>query len=388
MSTEVTTTEPREVMLANGSPGAGGALGHAMGMQRQGVGLGLNAGSVTIEIERAIAETKGKLVLAKQFPRSILEAYEEFMLACSDRAFAEAAFYSVPNRGSGPSIRFAEELARCYGNMDYGHRELSRMPPLAPGEPGTSEVEVYAWDMEKNNFSRRQITVPHIVDVKNDGKNNGQKIVTSQSDIDNLIANKASKQMRGRILAVCSKAMQAAGIERCKQTLAGKGDKPIAARIQDMVGAFSRYGVTVKHLEARLGHKVEETNIDELADLRGVINALKEGAKVSEYFGADEDGVVDDGKDAGGLKTDATPPKREAAKAAPKEEPKKDPPKEAPPKEEPKRDLPKEEPKAEPQKAQEKPQEAAKEAQATQAAEKAADAAPEPPQGGDDADLF
>ena len=96
-----------------------------------------NVGAIAIEQERAIAEAQGQLTLAKRFPRNMITAYNELMEACSSKAFANSAFYSVPNRGSGPSIRFAEEVARVYGNFVYGHRELSR-------SEGKSEVEVFA----------------------------------------------------------------------------------------------------------------------------------------------------------------------------------------------------------------------------------------------------
>lgn len=231
-----------------------------------------NIGAIMIEQERAIAEAQGKMTLAKRFPRSMANARAEFMDACSDPEFAAAAFYTVKNRGSGPSIRFAEEVARCYQNFDYGHRELSR-------SEGKSEVEVYAWDMERNNFSRRQITVEHVLDTQD-----GPRKLRNQGDIDNRIANIASKQVRGRILALMPKAIVQAGIARCKLTLAGGGDKPISDRINAMVEAFKRFGVTVAHLEEHLGHKVDATTVDELADLTGTFNAIKDGAKASEYF--------------------------------------------------------------------------------------------------------
>lgn len=241
--------------------------------QRHGIpGHNINQGAVAIESERAIAEAQGKLTLAKKFPRSMTAAISDFLEACNSPAFAATAFYSVPNRGSGPSIRFAEEAARCYGNFVYGHRELSR------GD-GKSEIVVYAWDMEKNNESPRQITVMHILDTKN-----GPKKLTDQADIDNKIANVASKQMRGRILALMPKHMIAAGIEACKRTLAGGGEKPISERILGMSQAFGRFGVNTAHLEAYLGHKVDDTTTDELADLMGIYNAIKDGAKASEYF--------------------------------------------------------------------------------------------------------
>lgn len=246
--------------------------GQSLAMTQRGMPSGANVGAVAIEQERAIAEAQGQLILAKKFPRDEIRAHDQLMKACSVKAFAETAFYSVPNRGSGPSIRFAEEVARVYGNFQYGHRELSR-------SEGKSEVEVYAWDMENNNHSKRQITVMHIVDTKY-----GPKPCRDQSDIDNLIANKASKQIRGRILALMPKWMVADAIERCKQTLAGTTDEPIEARVRRMTQAFSKFGVTVKMLEEQLGHAMGETTLDELVDLIGIFNAIKEGAKVAEYF--------------------------------------------------------------------------------------------------------
>lgn len=235
-----------------------------------------NVGAISIEQERAIAEAQGQLTLAKRFPRDMNSAYAELMEACASPAFASSAFYSVPNRGSGPSIRFAEEVARVYGNFIYGHRELSR-------SEGKSEIEVFAWDMEKNNRSTRQLTVMHVVDTKY-----GPKPCRDQSDIDNLIANKASKQIRGRILALLPKWLVAEAIEKCKQTIAGTGDEPIPVRVRKMINAFSKYGVNTDHLERYIGHTLDDVTLDELIDLTGVFNAIREGAKPSEYFASDE----------------------------------------------------------------------------------------------------
>lgn len=236
----------------------------------------VNAGAVAIEQERAIAEAQGQLILAKKFPRELNSAHAELMTACKSPAFAAQAFYSVPNRGSGPSIRFAEEVARVYGNFQYGHRELSR------GD-GKSEVEVFAWDMQNNNRSIRQITVLHVLDSRS-----GSRKLNDQADIDNKIANVASKQIRGRILALMPKWLVADAIEECKKTLAGDNSEPLSVRVRKMTGAFSQYGVTTKHLEAYLGHKLDDVLLDELVDLQGVFNALREGTPASEFFGAAE----------------------------------------------------------------------------------------------------
>jgi|GEM_PF-1224646 len=234
----------------------------------------VNAGAVSIEQERAIAEAQGQLILAKKFPRDLNAAHAELMNACKSPAFAAQAFYTVPNRGHGPSIRFAEEVARVYGNFQYGHRELSR-------DEGKSEVEVFAWDMQNNNRSIRQITVLHIRDA------GGQKKpLRDEADIDNRIANVASKQIRGRILALMPKWLVADAIEECKKTINGDNSEPLEARVRKMTQVFAKYGVTTKHLEAYLGHSLDKVLLDEVVDLTGVFNAIKEGTPASEFFGA------------------------------------------------------------------------------------------------------
>lgn len=234
----------------------------------------VNAGAVAIEQERAIAEAQGQLIMAKRFPRDLNAAHAELMVACSYQSFAAAAFYSVPNRGSGPSIRFAEEVARVYGNFEFGHRELSR-------SEGKSEVEVYAWDKEKNNLSKRQITVMHVQDSRN-----GPKKLTDQADIDNKIANVASKQVRGRILALLPKWLVEDAIQKCKDTIDGNTSEPMEVRLRKMQQAFAKFGVTAEHLERYLGHPLDKTLSDELADLIGIFNALKDGTPASDFFGA------------------------------------------------------------------------------------------------------
>lgn len=270
---------------------------------RRVVTTSINQGAVAIEQERAIAEAQGQLTLAKRFPRDLTGSHAELMSACKSKAFAEVAFYSVPNRGSGPSIRLAEEIARVYGNFQYGHRELSR-------EEGKSEIEVFAWDMEKNNRSIRQITVMHVMDTKT-----GPRALKDQADIDNKIANVASKQVRGRILALMPKWLVQDAVVECRKTLAGNNSESIETRIRRMVQAFGGLGVTVKVIETWLGKPTAELTGDELVDLTGMYNAVKEGANASEVFAIDGEIVEGEVK-----------PKRVSAaeklKAAPKPSPK------------------------------------------------------------------
>jgi hypothetical protein len=198
------------------------------------------------------------------------------MFACSNPGFAEEAFYSLP-RGdksiNGPSIRMAEEIARVYGNFTYGHRELSR-------GNGKSEVEVFAWDVENNNYTSRQITVMHVQDTKG-----GSYALRSQADIDTRIANIASKQLRGRILSLIPKWMLAEAVGECRKTLAGGQDKEQRdQRVANLEARFATRGVDKKALEQYLGHPLKLISDDEIADLFGVFTAIKEGSPINEFF--------------------------------------------------------------------------------------------------------
>jgi hypothetical protein len=240
----------------------------------------INQGTVAIEASRAIAEAQGKLVIAKRFPRDEVQAYNRVAQACQRKGIAEKAFYSY-NRGggtvSGPTIRFAEELARCWGNIDYGIKELSQ-------DEGKSEMQAYAWDLETNAQSVQNFTNPHIREVS--GK---AKILTSQRDIYEINANMGARRLRSRILAILPTDLVDMAIAECKKTLAGNNDEPLIDRVKKMIVAFGKLGVTQEQIEKRLGRKVDTMTIDDFTDYIGIYNAIKQGeSKISEWFEAEK----------------------------------------------------------------------------------------------------
>lgn len=240
----------------------------------------INQGTVAIEASRAIAEAQGKLVIAKRFPRNEVQAYNRVAQACQRKGIAEKAFYSY-NRGggtvSGPTIRFAEELARCWGNIDYGIKELSQ-------DDGKSEMQAYAWDLETNAQSVQNFTNPHIREVG--GK---AKILTSQRDIYEINANMGARRLRSRILAILPTDLVDMAINECKKTLAGNNDEPLIDRVKKMVVAFDKIGVKQDQLEKRLGRKIDTMTIDDFTDYIGIYNAIKQGeSKIAEWFEAEK----------------------------------------------------------------------------------------------------
>jgi len=239
----------------------------------------INQGTVAVEASRAIAEAQGKLIIAKRFPRDEVAAYAKAIEACKRKPMAKKAFYAYPRAGQtveGPTIRFAEELARCWGNIDYGVKELSQ-------DDGKSEMQAYAWDLETNAQSVQNFTNPHKREV-------GKKVVTLTSlrDIYEINANMAARRLRARILAILPAWYVDACIEECKKTLAGDNEEPLIDRVKKMVVQFAKMGVTQEQIERRLKRKVDTMTAEDFVEYIGIFNAIKGGeSKISEWFASE-----------------------------------------------------------------------------------------------------
>lgn len=240
----------------------------------------INQGTVAIEASRAIAEAQGKLVIAKRFPRDEVSAYAKAMEACQRPTMAEKAFYSFPRGGQtveGPTIRFAEELARCWGNIDYGIKELSQ-------DDGKSEMQAYAWDLETNAQSVQNFTNLHQREVGKKMQN-----LTSLRDIYENNANMATRRLRSRILAILPSWFVEDCIAECKKTLAGQNETPLVDRVKKMVVQFAKLGVTQEQIETRLKKKIDTMNADDFVEYIGIYNAIKQGeSKIADWFEAEK----------------------------------------------------------------------------------------------------
>lgn len=236
----------------------------------------INAGTVDIEQSRAVAEAQGKLLIAKRFPRDAAAAFDKVMASCSRPSLAAQATYSYPKGGqtiSGPSIRLAEELARAWGNLDFGIRELSQ-------RDGQSEMQAYAWDLETNVISTQNFSVKHERHTSS-----GVKRLTDPRDIYEMTANQAGRRLRARILAILPPDLVEAALDRCRATLVAAANPTDKKKVNGLLKAFERFGVTLSHIETRLGHSIEAITSEELADLIDIGNSLKDNmSSATDWF--------------------------------------------------------------------------------------------------------
>lgn len=217
------------------------------------------------------------LLVAKKFPRDEIESLAKIKKACGRHGLAQVAVYKFPRGGqsvTGPSIRLAEVIAQHWGNLDCGIREIEN-------KDGQSLMEAWCHDLESNYRKVIQWTVKHSVGTKM-----GLKTLTDPRDIYEKIANDGSRRLRACMLAVIPVDIVDVAVSECKRTLLKSADdKPLSDRIREMAVAFGEVGVSKQMLEGKLGHSLEEMDLNELTELRSIYMSLRDNmSKREDWF--------------------------------------------------------------------------------------------------------
>jgi len=233
--------------------------------------------SVDTESQRAISETVAQYSLAQRFPRDLARTWANVLPVLRSPQFAKEAMYSYP-RGSkmvtGPSIRLVEELARAYRNLSYGIVEVAR-------DADSSIIQAFATDLEANIRVVRTFKVPHYRWTKNKGR----KKAEDPRDIYEISANNGARRLRACLMQLLPKWLIEDAVGEVRRTIAGDTSVPIEERARKMVAAFKDLGVTQDMIEKRLGHALAALDSDELIELTGIYNALRDGtSRRADFF--------------------------------------------------------------------------------------------------------
>lgn len=220
-----------------------------------------------VEQSRAVAEVQAAIVVAQQCPRNITSAIAEMQQVCRRKRLAEKAFYSFPRASStvsGPTVQLARELARCWGNVQYGLIEMRR-----DDEYGESEMQAFAWDVEKNSRVSSTFIVPHRRDTSN-----GTKKLTDMRDIYESNANNGARRVREQIFAVLPGWFVDEAIDTCRQALADGGGVPLPQRIAKAVQVFEGIGVHTDRIETKLGRPSSKWTEHDVAELQILFRSI------------------------------------------------------------------------------------------------------------------
>ena len=224
------------------------------------------------EVEaRQLAEIRGKMVLARQFPRDPNASLQRILIECENLKLAEAATYSYPRGDTevkGPSIRLAEVIASHWGNFTCGVTELEQ-------RSGESTVKAYAWDLESNYSDEKVFTVPHARSTKR-----GNYTLTDPRDIYEHVANQGARRKRACIFSVIPTYLVEAAVEKCNETLEAsmnkEGLEAVRAKMLSVFQALDE-NITKEVLETKIGKPFDTFNSKDIVKLRNLYNAIKDG---------------------------------------------------------------------------------------------------------------
>lgn len=237
--------------------------------------------ATAIEQSRAVAEVQAAVLVAQQCPRDPDLARAEMRRSCSEMGLALKAFYKLPRGGQiieGPTIHLARELARVWGNVDYGIDELRR-----DDEHAQSEMRAYAWDQQTNSRASVKFVVPHMRD-----KQGGPVRLVDMAAIYENNANQGARRLREQIFAILPPQLVGEAERLCRETLAKGDGRPLAERADAAVDLFRELGVSVGRLEARIGRPRAQWLGADLADLAVVAQSLRaRDVAVDEMFPPD-----------------------------------------------------------------------------------------------------
>ena len=223
--------------------------------------------ATAVEQSRAIAQVQAAVVMARNFPRSQASAIAEMRDACGRIELARRAFFSFRRAGStvnGASVYLARELARIWGNIDYGLNEMRR-----DDIHGQSEMQAYAWDLQTNARSTRTFIVEHARDTKE-----GRKGLTDLRDIAENNHNFGARNVREMIFAVLPQWFTDMAQEICRETMSSGGGDPLPIRAQKAIDAYLKARVSREQLEDKIGAPVDQWTHADVTDLEILFGSL------------------------------------------------------------------------------------------------------------------
>jgi hypothetical protein len=265
--------------------------------------------ATAIEQSRAVAEVHAAIFVAQQFPRNVETAIRAMRESCRQPALADRAFFRFP-RGkddqgktkyvTGASVHLARELARTWGNVQYGIAELAR-----DDKAGQSEMIAFAWDVQTNTRASTAFITPHRRDTKN-----GVVDLTDMREVYENNANHGARRVREMIFAVLPAWFTEEAKAICNDTIVSGGGKPLAQRVIEAIDGFADMGIAKAQLIAKIGTDSADWTPQDVAQLGVIWTSLRNGevTKDEEFPVAAPDRVTaDEVRNGGGKPAEAKP---------------------------------------------------------------------------------
>lgn len=215
------------------------------------------------------AQTRGEIDMqvatAKRYPRSIKAFRDEALsMATLDTETAEACFYALKRDGKsieGPSVRLAEIVASCWGNLRVEGRVISDDGQFVTAQ-GT------CWDVERNVVIRTEIQRRV---TGRDGRRYSADMVAVTGNAAMSIA------LRNSIFRVVPNAYTNSIYEAARKVAVGD-ERTLVDRRAKALAWFAKAGATEQRVLEYLSRpSIDDVKLDDLAALQGLRTAIQDG---------------------------------------------------------------------------------------------------------------
>lgn len=235
------------------------------------------SGGIEVIEAQQRAEYDIQITTAKRYPRDLTRVKNNCIaLVTMDKEIAESCRYALPRGGktlSGPSVHMARIIVQQYGNV----RVESRVKQITDKQIISEAV---CFDLETNYAVKVEVRRSIIGKF---GRFNDD-MITVTGNASNAIA------LRNAVLNVIPKGLTDIIYKSAMQMITGDltdETKLIAARKKAIDYFKDTYNVEEKQLLKAMGlSSVNQIKAEQIADLRGMIQSLKDGdSTVEEMFG-------------------------------------------------------------------------------------------------------
>jgi len=223
-------------------------------------------------VAREQAELQAAMILARNNPRNETQAFTAVVRSFSRLGMADDCMYSY-KRGNGfitgPSVRCARELARCWRNIRSGMRFVNLTEE-------TVHIKGYAMDIEANTYVELEDEFQRLVQRKVGKETIWVK--PDERDLRELVNSRGARLVRNAILHVLPSDLVEEAIKAARNTLKADGEGALGKDRKEVVlgiaKGFDALGVTVTMIERKLGHSIDLMNSDEYVMLRTIYKSL------------------------------------------------------------------------------------------------------------------
>lgn len=258
--------------------------------KKQLVPFAQNSGALALA-EQVKATVQAKFLMAYQCPRDTEDARQRLLASCRRPGFAKKAIYHKPiGKGiEGPSIRFAEEAIRTWGNIDVDTLIIFE-------DEFVRKIRVTCTDLERNASFAKSLTIDKTVERSNKKDRDVISQRTNSKGSITYIVKATEDELNQKEAALISKAIRNEGLRLIpddiveealaivKKTRSGSIEKNISDEQKRIFDAFAQLGIQPKQLREYIGHN-NPFDANEIGELRAIYQTINDGeAKFSDYL--------------------------------------------------------------------------------------------------------